>query len=79
MQIAHHTKPSDYDAVFTGDLGLVGSRSLYDLLSLENIDLEPKHYDCGMMIFDLDVHCAVGVRTPPYSRGKRYCLSAEAK
>ena len=54
-----NTKPSDYDAVFTGDLGLVGSRSLYDLLSLENIDLEPKHYDCGMMIFDLegqDVH-----------------------
>ena len=54
-----NTKPSDYDAIFTGDLGLVGSRSLYDLLSLENIDLEPKHYDCGMMIFDLegqDVH-----------------------
>lgn len=25
------------------------------------------------------VHCAVGVRTPPYSSGKRYCRSADAK
>ena len=25
------------------------------------------------------VHCAVGVRTPPYSSGNRYCRSAEQK
>ena len=25
------------------------------------------------------VHCAVGVRWPPYSRGVRYCRSAEQK
>lgn len=54
-----NTLPDDYDAIFTGDLGRVGSDCLYELLIREGIDLKKKHRDCGMMIFDLkgqDVH-----------------------
>jgi len=50
---------SDYDAVVTGDLGLVGSRLLCELLEEDGIDLRAKHLDCGAMIFDpkeQDVH-----------------------
>ena len=53
------TNPSDYDAIFTGDLGLVGSNLLYELLDKENIDIRKRHMDCGLMIFDRekqDVH-----------------------
>ena len=49
----------DYDAVVTGDLGLVGSRLLCELLEEDGIDLRGKHLDCGKMIFDpkeQDVH-----------------------
>lgn len=58
----HDTKtlPSDYDAIFTGDLGLVGTRLLRELLMKEdNIDISSVHQDCGLMIFDRekqDVH-----------------------
>ena len=53
------TKPSDYDLILTGDLGEVGSKSLYDLLDIEGIDIRRKHNDCGLMIYDRekqDVH-----------------------
>lgn len=49
----------DYDAIFTGDLGSVGSDALYTLLDEQKIDVRSKHYDCGMLIYDLnsqDVH-----------------------
>lgn len=49
-----NTKPSDYDLILTGDLGEVGSKALYDLLQLENIDIKNRHNDCGLMIFDRD-------------------------
>lgn len=53
-----NTDPYDYDAIFTGDLGRVGSRLLYDLLMEKGIDITTKHNDCGIMIFDeqQDVH-----------------------
>ena len=54
-----NTTPEDYDVIFTGDLGSVGSNLLYELLSKEGIDIKAKHKDCGMMIFDIedqDVH-----------------------
>ncbi len=55
-----NTLPSDYDAIFTGDLGLVGTRLLRELLLKEdNLDISPVHQDCGLMIFDRetqDVH-----------------------
>ena len=53
------TSSRDYDLIFTGDLGEVGSKSLYDLLLLEDIDIRNRHNDCGLMIFDRnkqDVH-----------------------
>lgn len=46
------TKPEDYDAIVTGDLGNVGSELLYDILSAEKIDIKNVHKDCGVMIFD---------------------------
>ena len=53
-----NTDPYDYDAIFTGDLGRVGSRLLFDLLMEKGIDITTKHNDCGIMIFDeqQDVH-----------------------
>ena len=54
-----HTSPDDYDLILTGDLGEVGSLSLYDLLSIDGYDIKEKHNDCGLMIFDRkkqDVH-----------------------
>lgn len=53
------TSPADYDAIFTGDLGEVGSRVLYELLEREGFDIAAVHNDCGLMIFDQaaqDVH-----------------------
>ncbi len=45
------TKPLDYDAIFTGDLGLVGSSLLKEVLKKEGIILD-NHIDCGCLIFD---------------------------
>lgn len=44
--------PSDYDAIFTGDLGSVGQKILFDLLSEKQVDIKKQHQDCGMLIFD---------------------------
>lgn len=54
-----NTKPCDYDAVFTGDLGLVGAELLAELLMKNNIDITKKHRDCGLLLYDRerqDVH-----------------------
>lgn len=51
--------PEQFDAVITGDLGLVGSRLLIELLQMDGIDISKQHRDCGLMMFDLeeqDVH-----------------------
>ena len=53
------TVPSDYDGIFTGDLGLVGTRLLFQTLGENGIDLKGVHNDCGLMIYDRetqDVH-----------------------
>lgn len=53
------TTPNDYDMIFTGDLGCVGTELLYQLLDREKVDIRRNHSDCGMLIFDLknqDVH-----------------------
>ncbi|MDD5795378.1 MAG: stage V sporulation protein AD [Oscillospiraceae bacterium] len=55
-----NTTPDDYDAIFTGDLGELGSQLLYEILKRENINIEHKHNDCGLMIYECksqDVHC----------------------
>ncbi len=53
------SKPSDFDCIFTGDLGFIGSEILYELMKKDGIDLKPHHNDCGMMMFHRykqDVH-----------------------
>lgn len=48
------TKPEDYDLILTGDLGLTGSKLLFELLQEDSeIDIETQHKDCGTMIFNL--------------------------
>ena len=46
--------PKDYDKIITGDLGLVGQKLLFDLLSEMQIDITKQHMDCGIEIFDSD-------------------------
>lgn len=53
------TSADDYDMIYTGDLGKIGSKLLYELLEKEGVDIKGKHKDCGVMIFDkddMDVH-----------------------
>lgn len=53
------TSPQDYDGIFTGDLGEVGTKLLISLLKDNNVDLAPVHNDCGLMLYDRisqDVH-----------------------
>lgn len=48
------SKPSDYDLILTGDLGLTGSDLLYSLMEEEHgVDIRNVHNDCGLMIYDL--------------------------
>ena len=44
--------PADYDGVYTGDLGVVGSEMLAQLLTAEGIDLAGRHKDCGLLLYD---------------------------
>ena len=48
------TAPDDYDKIFTGDLGTVGSELLYEILEKQNVDIKKQHADCGMLIFDIE-------------------------
>ena len=53
------TVPQDYDAIFTGDLGLEGSKILKELMFIEGYDMSDVYFDCGNIIFDRetqDVH-----------------------
>lgn len=44
--------PEDYDAIITGDLGMVGRQILLDLLEKEGFDISRIHRDCGLLIYD---------------------------
>ena len=44
--------PSDYDAIVTGDLGIVGCNILLDMLRKNGTDIGDIHQDCGLMIYD---------------------------
>lgn len=46
-----NTKPIDYDVIITGDLGVLGSKLLKDVMWEKGIDLF-NHVDCGTMIFN---------------------------
>ena len=57
--IYHHfedfkSKPSDYDAIVTGDLGKIGQEILIDLLKKKGYDISEVHEDCGIKIFDAE-------------------------
>ena len=46
------SKPEEYDKIITGDLGSVGQRALLDILKEKGYDIESRHMDCGIEIFD---------------------------
>ena len=51
--------PTDFDYIVTGDLGAVGTRVLYELLSDKYPSVIARHLDCGNLLYDLkkrDVH-----------------------
>ncbi len=45
-------KPSDYDAIVTGDLGIYGHDLLVQLLLEKGYDISNNSTDCGILIFD---------------------------
>lgn len=45
------TQPQDYDCIYTGDLGQVGSRLFKELLAAEGLVVK-NHLDCGCILFD---------------------------
>ena len=52
-------RPEDFDLILTGDLGMVGSLLLYELLEQQDISIRDNHKDCGLLIYDRekqDVH-----------------------
>lgn len=63
--------PEDYDTIFTGDLGLVGTELLYGCLRDNGVNISGVHNDCGLLLYDRqeqDVHaggsgcgCSAGV------------------
>lgn len=51
--------PADYDLIVSGDLGMIGSAILRELMREEGMPLkEERHIDCGLQIFspEQDVH-----------------------
>ena len=45
-------RPEEYDAIYTGDLGTVGSQLLKQLMEKEGFVLD-NHIDCGTVIYDI--------------------------
>lgn len=45
-------KPSDYDAIITGDLGLIGKDILTDLAEKSGFNINSVYNDCGALIFE---------------------------
>ena len=70
--------PEDYDLIITGDLGVLGSQLLVELLEKNGLDAAGKiHTDCGCEIFAGDKHvncggsgcgCSAVVMTAKYLR-----------
>lgn len=45
-------QPQDYDKIITGDLGVVGKKLLFELLSEQGIDIAKQYMDCGIEIYE---------------------------
>ena len=54
------TTPDQYDMIFTGDLGQVGSDLLLQLAAREGLELAGRHTDCGLLIYDRKKQPEVG-------------------
>lgn len=54
------TSPSDYDMIFTGDLGKLGSDILRDLMDERGYILGQNYTDCGCLIYSIDQNCYQG-------------------
>ena len=46
--------PNDYDLILTGDLGVIGSDIMEELMLDEGYDIREVHNDCGKMIYNID-------------------------
>ena len=46
------TTPADYDLIATGDLGAVGSDLFYQLLGELGPQVQGRHKDCGLLLYD---------------------------
>ena len=46
------TSPSDYDGIFTGDLGYEGHRIVCDLMSELGYTMGKEYNDCGLLIYN---------------------------
>ena len=46
-----HSEPQDFDTIYTGDLGQVGSQLFRELLAAEGL-LIKNHIDCGCILYD---------------------------
>lgn len=44
--------PNYYDAIFTGDLGILGRDIVQDLFKKDGVTLGPEYMDCGVLIYD---------------------------
>ena len=70
-------KPSDYDLILTGDLGILGKEILIDFMKEEyNIDISRNYNDCGVMLYDLkkQKECLAGGSGPVCSALVNYSL-----
>ena len=50
-----NTNENNYDLILTGDLGLIGSKALKELVLKKGYNLETKHNDCGLMLYDFNI------------------------
>lgn len=48
------TTPKDYDYIFTGDLGVIGSKLLAEIMENEGVNIHQTHRDCGVLLYDID-------------------------
>ena len=46
--------PNDYDLIISGDLGVLGSKLLKDLIWQKGYDISKNHVDCGALIYKIN-------------------------
>ena len=66
------TSPQDFDAIFTGDLGEVGTALLHEQMAKEGLPLD-NHKDCGCLLYDTNsqrMQCGGAVRKDPADAGR---------